>query len=1765
MFGNRIVSIPFNNSVIVSEYTRDVTSPVVEYFDLDLNVGNLTLVFSETVNVSSLDVTRIRLQNFNQSSHPDFITYTLTDYPIHPVGSKTFDIDGTVIIIAIGSQDLNEIKKIRSLATNSLNTFISYTQELIFDMADNLAYPKTLGVRLITEDITNPILRSYGLDLNLGLLNMTFSETVKVNDSLDLTQIRIQSTKAGMSNPLTYQKLDGLFHIEQNSTSLLRNRSEFIQYPFPQGSLSSFDPLKSYSVSEDGTVVSVQLGFIDLNAVKYKSILASRMTETYLAITNLTILDLNNNNVDAIPSNDALLAAYFIPDQTSPTLLRYDLNLDLDLLSLTFDEFVESSSLMVQFLTIQSATLSDPSYHTSPRTLTPGNNQTHTVNDNGHVIVIQLGPDDRNEIKRRRGLAIDNTTVYLVAESYAILDMASNTLNEITDGTALEVRVYTADMTTPKLVKFTIDMNLGMLTLSFQETVNASSLRISSITLQDNQTGLTSHTLSSGTSTPSDNTEVTVTLSIDDLNSLKRLIICRLLTQCYITYESDTIRDMANNSVDVRPNSEAFGVIQHQPDSTMPRLVMFTVNLTQEVVVLTFSETVNATTLDYTAFTLQDFFDPTTSYTLTDGINKQTEYSTVVVLTFSLYDLNQIKNNTELFTSRPNGWLTITMYAIRDMAFDANYVMPITSSIYFGDGLVTEIFTPDFKRPELTHFDLDMNDHILHLFFTETMYASSLYFNQMTIQNKKMQNITEFHSLSIRNTLLTPNSPALTIQLDQYDADIIKVFTKLATTKNNTFLSLTDNTIDDMNRNNIVEIPFTNAIPVRNFIPDGVPPTLLGFNLAMDIALLELTFSEAVNTASLNVSQLRLQGSANAMSEYHAFTPGQAPNFTQSHSQNQAVILIEIGTYDMNAIKKLYNLATSEATTYLSLTRHAILDMIGNQVVEETTNNARQVTSYTPDSINPSLVSYDINMNTEIIQLTFDETVNVASFDVTQINIQSNQYTNLMSLISYYRLTEGDYSYENTTVIHLSFDLGDINTLKEMMSLMTSELDTYITFSNLLITDMNGNRIEEIINGRGQQVRIFTPDTTPPQVRSFLIDMDTGLLELTFRETINGYSLYVQSLTLQSYRNNTAGLSLTLTSSSIGINLSFNTIVTIQISKTDLDNIKSINNFAISTNNTWLIWDSSLIMDMNNNPVIPRYDGGALMANIFIPDTTPPYMIQFSVNLITEEFTFEFNEPVESALVNINQITIQDGISAQDSYIFSTGNWVAFNESKVFVIVVSSVDWSYIKRHKSLATSIDDTYIAFTPLAFFDKATNPILPLVDTINATQAVSFVSYPDPLFTSVRPIAGRAIGGTKLTIIGDNFGSLSGYPGQRDVDVHLAGKLAFNTTVVQNNTVLTTYTPTADIIGIPITLRLTIDESALQINISSAFTYLAPPIFTSIYPIIGTRYGRTNITIYGENFGPSTASQDGPVVTVSISGEECTDLVVIDNYTIICVTPSLSPNTHDLNITVDGVSTRVSGPFRSVNPPIILSTTPETTYRTYYTEVNITGRNFGPVTRSEDAPVPIVIFYQSEDNSTLYCLNVTIILNDTLLTCIVPPGLGFSTISVTVDGFLSPINTNVTFLHYDDAGTFSFTSDQYFVGELFPIGNVTVIRHDYRKYPSPAYVTIRTYDFTAINTAHYVNTTTTYLMDYNVFSLEFGVNIIAQYYQPERLRMGIENDVSLFVRIVDIAPIFGTNEIDRVECSLTIKAVCQILSIYCVGDLTVSGLRYMRTDEF
>ena len=350
--------------------------------------------------------------------------------------------------------------------------------------------------------------------------------------------------------------------------------------------------------------------------------------------------------------------------------------------------------------------------------------------------------------------------------------------------------------------------------------------------------------------------------------------------------------------------------------------------------------------------------------------------------------------------------------------------------------------------------------------------------------------------------------------------------------------------------------------------------------------------------------------------------------------------------------------------------------------------------------------------------------------------------------------------------------------------------------------------------------------------------------------------------------------------------------------------------FGLSTTNTWLTLKEATVNDINSNPVLPVLDGNATQATNFTPDTTRPYLVAYQFDFILETLSLSFNEPMNVSLINYTAITVQDGPNANDQYTLTGGAAQSYEDSTEIVITFSDPDIDHFKMHPSLATSANDTFLTFKSHAFFDTATvpNPVHPLVNGVNASGVDSFTYYETPEFLSILPTSGRATGGTLITVSGANFGPLANETGARRVDVFINGRIATNTTVVVANTTLEAHTSTVfppNLTSQPLPLTITIDNSALTLTIEEAFTYLPPPAIVRVFPAAATIFGSTLVSITGNNFGPSTLSQRGLEVTVTIGNGTCSNVTVLNNTHLTSLTPLLVPGRHNVTVMVDQVT--------------------------------------------------------------------------------------------------------------------------------------------------------------------------------------------------------------------------------------------------------------------
>ncbi|MHC4601611.1 MAG: IPT/TIG domain-containing protein, partial [Planctomycetota bacterium] len=146
--------------------------------------------------------------------------------------------------------------------------------------------------------------------------------------------------------------------------------------------------------------------------------------------------------------------------------------------------------------------------------------------------------------------------------------------------------------------------------------------------------------------------------------------------------------------------------------------------------------------------------------------------------------------------------------------------------------------------------------------------------------------------------------------------------------------------------------------------------------------------------------------------------------------------------------------------------------------------------------------------------------------------------------------------------------------------------------------------------------------------------------------------------------------------------------------------------------------------------------------------------------------------------------------------------------------------------------------------------TNP-----DTQADTLAGAFTYVPPPSLTSINPTSGPTAGGTNVTLTGTDF--------QNGATVTIGGNPCTNYNYAGVPTTITCDTP-AGSVG-PADVVITNPDTQTD-TLTGGFTYVPPPVLTTINPTTGPTAGGTAVTLTGSAF------QNG--ATVTIGGSACTN---------------------------------------------------------------------------------------------------------------------------------------------------------------------------------------------------------------------------------------------------------------------------------------------------
>ena len=568
------------------------------------------------------------------------------------------------------------------------------------------------------------------------------------------------------------------------------------------------------------------------------------------------------------------------------------------------------------------------------------------------LLVLQLSDNDLNAIKIMDSLAVTSINeTYLAATSDTVTDMAGTSLVPISVDDALRASDHMEDINPPALVNFTLDLNTGFLRLTFNETVVTSSFNFTSAVLQsdamrDSETAFLR--LQNGTLiSPAFSPIVEFYLSSADqniLNADNRIALSEQNT--FIVIDEGIVIDTRGYLSVPILSSSALQAAMFFIDGTRPTLIGFDLDLDSNVLTLSFSELVTASSFNSPFFTLQNSqTDPTYSYQLQDSAPSTTGENNTLIVPLSVNDTIGIKSLTDLATRENNTFLAARLGGVEDI-----YLNPLEPVVASNATMVAE-YVPDTTSPRLISFSLNLDSGLIIFYLTEPVDLESFNFSHIVLANGNGSDASDSYPLT--GGTVSQDNLQVTLDLADDDEVALKESTTLATSTDDTFITITSFAFTDGAGMMVTGIPPNNALQASNVVIDMSPPTLVSFRYEAPSdrpgIVVSLEFSEVINITTLNVSELTLQSAASIMNAAQTYILSD-PDLPSSHVQT---VNINVSQSDFLMLQSLAPLGTTIDTTYIAIARGAVLDIVGRPIAEIPTTNARRADAHSVDLVSP--------------------------------------------------------------------------------------------------------------------------------------------------------------------------------------------------------------------------------------------------------------------------------------------------------------------------------------------------------------------------------------------------------------------------------------------------------------------------------------------------------------------------------------------------------------------------------------------------------------------------------------------------------------------------------------------------------------------------------------------------------------------------------------------------------------------------------------------
>ena len=557
---------------------------------------------------------------------------------------------------------------------------------------------------------------------------------------------------------------------------------------------------------------------------------------------------------------------------------------------------------------------------------------------------------------------------------------------------------------------------------------------------------------------------------------------------------------------------------------------------------------------------------------------------------------------------------------MQDKAFTMHRMELVSEKLYIIAVLLSLVLAVHSKGPLLQNFNLDLNYGTISFTFDLEMTPIPSFLSAGITIHESADSTAANHTLTLNIEPEDTSQTTLQLNLVMSDWNVIRAF---SVDRNSTFLSAVSGIVADVEGN---LSPAINTLQVNIYTPPP-PPELVSFSLDMNTGMLILFFTQPV-TPKLNLfSGITLRNQSLPSASFYSLTSGSLDETLNSFSLE---IMIFLSFDDLIELQAIPRLAADRETTYISIASGIVCDNAGNSSLEIPIAFAMQASSYVPDITPPVLFSFDLDLDTNRLILTFGEYV-MLSMNAT-LFVNSGMAFGGIALQSDSNATRFTESVSvpivsfamNTTVITFNLDLYRVKEIRSQ-GLAFEYNSTFLVLDSGVVLDANSNPNIPIMSANAVPVHSLTPDTTSPVLVSFALDLSDSRLVLTFSEPVSITPTILGGITL-------------LLDESGSINVSF-------VSETVLSNVRKYDdkvslNFTSSVlaelyflsenfSYTSLTCFEGIVSDFSGNPSLPITNISPLRASQIILDSTPPSVLSFQLDFNNGSITLTFSEHVK--------------------------------------------------------------------------------------------------------------------------------------------------------------------------------------------------------------------------------------------------------------------------------------------------------------------------------------------------------------------------------------------------------------------------------------------------------------------------------------------------------------------------------------------------------